>query len=269
MIRSLTWGPYESAVSMKLTPSSTALLTTRMASLRPAVSPQIPLPVSRIVPSPSRATRKSSPISNSPLRRAVSCSRFPDASIACPPFLLFVKSCVQEQRRVFHEELRVLVLRAVIGVGVDDQLRIRDVLLDDEGVDRGHDHIVAAVHDERWLLDRLQIVVGPVSLNAPLLHRFDLGGRHLVVHFGIAPLRTKMRALQKRPSRGLARLGRTELDCEPDVLGGIVGGAEEAPGSLGQRLHTLTAARAGADEDQLANEIRRLQRDFLRDHAAD
>jgi hypothetical protein len=34
---------------------------------------------------------------------------------------------------VFNEELRVLVVRAVIGVGVDDQLRIRHVLLHDEG----------------------------------------------------------------------------------------------------------------------------------------
>src|SRR6185436_17811481 len=83
-------------------------------------------------------------------------------------------SGVQEQRRVFNEELGVLVVRAMIGVGVDDQLSIRDVLLHDEGVDRGHDHIVAAVHDECWLLDRFQIIVGPLSLNAPLFHRFDL-----------------------------------------------------------------------------------------------
>src|SRR6202171_1967901 len=104
---------------------------------------------------------------------------------------------IQKESRVFNEELRVLVLRAVIGVGVDDQLRIRDVLLHDEGVDRGHDHVIAAVHDERWLRDRLQIVVGPLSLNAPLFQRFDLGGRYLVVHLGIAPILTKMRALQE------------------------------------------------------------------------
>src|SRR4030088_939091 len=66
---------------------------------------------------------------------------------------------VQKERRVFNEELRVLVLRAVIGVGVDDQLRIRDVLLHDEGVDCRHDHVVTPIHDECWLLDRLQIVV--------------------------------------------------------------------------------------------------------------
>src|SRR6202158_6026925 len=170
-----------------------------------------------------------------------------------PHLICFVwTSRVQKQSRVFNEELRV-----------------RDVLLHDERVHRGHDHVVAAVHDECWLLDRLQIVVGPLSLDAPLVHRFDLGGRHLVVHLGIASLLPKMRALQELPSRRLACRGRTEFDREPDMLWRIVGGAEEPPRSLGQQLHALTTARTCAIDDQLANEIGRLQSDFLRDHAAD
>src|SRR5258708_1094593 len=84
-------------------------------------------------------------------------------------------SALQKQSRVFNEELRVLVVRGVIGVGIDDQLRVRDVLLHDEGVDRGYVHVVTAVHDECWLLDRLQIVDGPLLLDAPLPNRFDLG----------------------------------------------------------------------------------------------
>src|SRR5260370_600737 len=110
-------------------------------------------------------------------------------------------SPIQKQSRVFNEELRVLVVRAVIGVGVDDQLRIRHVLLHDERVHRGHDHVVTAVHDECWLLDRLQIVVGPHLLDAPLAHRFDLGGRHLVVHLGIAALLPKLRAQLRQEGR--------------------------------------------------------------------
>src|SRR5689334_24996437 len=78
-----------------------------------------------------------------------------------------------------------------------------------------------------------------------------------------------MRALQELPSRRLACRGRTEFDREPDMLWRIVGGAKEPPCSLGQRLHSLTAARTCAIDDQPANEIRRLQSDFLRDHAAD
>src|ERR1700720_2501255 len=168
------------------------------------------------------------------------------------------------------EELRVLVVRAVIGVGVDDQLRIRHVLLHDERVHRGYVHVVTAVHDERWLLDRLQIVVGPVLLDAPIANRFDLGGRHLVVHFGIAALLPKMRALQVLPSRRPARRGRTEFDREPDTLGRILGVDTKEPiCSLGYQLHSLTAAWTCAIDDQPANEIGRLQSDFLRDHAAD
>src|SRR5438105_6300995 len=112
--------------------------------------------------------------------------------------------------------------------------------------------------------------VGPLLLDAPIANRLDLGGRHLVVHFGIAALLPKMRALQERPSRRLARRGRTEFDREPDTLGRIVGvGAKEPPCSLGYQLHSLTAARTCAIDDQPANEIGRLQSDFLHDHAAD
>src|SRR5271168_2036382 len=79
-----------------------------------------------------------------------------------------------------------------------------------------------------------------------------------------------MGALQVLPSRRLACRGRTEFDREPDTLGRIVGvGAKKPLCSLGYQLHSLTAARTCAIDDQPANEIGRLQSDFLRDHAAD
>src|SRR3979411_485816 len=101
---------------------------------------------------------------------------------------------------------------------------VRDVLLHDEGVDRGYVHVVTAVHDECWLLDRLQIVDGPLLLDAPPANLFDLAGLPLVVHFGIAALLPKMSALQELPSRRLARRGRTEFDREPEILGALVRG---------------------------------------------
>ena len=52
-----------------------------------AGSPQIPLPVSRIVPSPSRATRKSLAINNSPLRPAVSPPPFSDVFVGMRLFI--------------------------------------------------------------------------------------------------------------------------------------------------------------------------------------
>src|SRR6267143_3160288 len=85
----------------------------------------------------------------------------------------------------------------------------------------------------------------------------------------LLPLPT-MRALQVLPSRRLARRGRTEFDREPDTLGRIVGvGTKEPPCSLGYQLHSLTAARTCAIDDHPANEIGRLQSDFLHDQAAD
>src|SRR5579863_5284269 len=60
--------------------------------------------------------------------------------VAVTPAVLPSSSRVQKESRMFNEELRVLVVRAVIGIGVDDQLRIRHVLLHDERVHRGHDH---------------------------------------------------------------------------------------------------------------------------------
>src|SRR3979411_1852008 len=79
-----------------------------------------------------------------------------------------------------------------------------------------------------------------------------------------------MRALQERPPRLRACRGRTEFDREPDTLGRIVGvGAKEPPCSLGYQLHSLTAARTCAIDDHPANEIGRLQSDFLPAQAAD
>src|SRR5438093_3848864 len=79
-----------------------------------------------------------------------------------------------------------------------------------------------------------------------------------------------MRALQELPSRRLARRGRTEFDREPDIRGRIVGvGTKEPPCSVGYQLHSLTAARTCAIDDQSANEIGRLQSNFLCHHAAD
>src|SRR6202790_5126858 len=111
---------------------------------------------------------------------------------------------------------------------------MRDILLHDEGVDRGHYYVVTAVYDECWLLDRLQIAVGPLLLNAPLVHRFNLGGRNLVVHLGIAPLLTKRLGLQELQSSRLPRRGRTEEDREPEMLGRIIGGPEDPLCYLGQ-----------------------------------
>jgi hypothetical protein len=90
-------------------------------------------------------------------------------------------------------------------------------------------------------------------LDAPLVHRFNLGGRNVTVHLGIAPLLTKVLALQELPSSRLARLRPTEEDREPQMLGRIIGGAEDPLCYLGQRRHSLAAARTGAHQDLSRN----------------
>src|ERR1700733_199144 len=79
-----TLGPYESAVSIRFTPSSTARRSVASAAALSAGGPQIPVPVMRIAPYPNRLTVRSPPI-----------VRVPEAAaeIVCPlliKFLLFV-----------------------------------------------------------------------------------------------------------------------------------------------------------------------------------
>src|SRR5258705_875574 len=78
-----------------------------------------------------------------------------------------------------------------------------------------------------------------------------------------------MLALQALLSCCLARLGWTELCRKPAMLGGVIRGTEDPLCYLGQRRHSLAATRPRTHEDQLADESGCLQRDLLRDHAAD
>src|SRR5882672_3846142 len=92
----------------------------------------------------------------------------------------------------------------------------------------------------------------------------DLESFHILLHRVVGPMQS-----QKLKAQSLLLRGRTEFDREPDILGRIVGGTKEPPCSLRQQLHSLTAARTCAIDDQPANEIGRLQSDFLHDHTAD
>ena len=59
---------------------------------------------------------------------------------------LLILSALQELRGVLNKQLRVLVLRTMIAVGVQNELRVRQVLLKDERVHGIDEHVVAAVH---------------------------------------------------------------------------------------------------------------------------
>ena len=95
------------------------------------------------------------------------------------------------------EQLWVMVLRAVAGVGVEDQLGVGDVLLQDERVHGVDDHVLAAVHDQRWLADRLEVVVRPFELNAPFPQGFELGECYLFVDLGVSVLFSQAEPLEE------------------------------------------------------------------------
>ena len=86
-------------------------------------------------------------------------------------------------------------MRAVCGVRIDDQLRVRQVLLQDERVHRVNDQVGTAVYDQRRLSDGFQIIVRMLALRGPFGDGRSLRLRHLGIDLRIAILRTKPKAL--------------------------------------------------------------------------
>src|SRR5207245_6523942 len=146
-------------------------------------------------------------------------------------------------------------MRAVCGVRIDDQLRVRQVLLQDERVHRVNDDIIAAVHDQRRLLDSLQIVVRTLAWSGPLGDGRALCRRHLVVDFGVAILRAEPEAFQKCATRRLARLRRREENAEPEVIWFLVRGSEDLVAFRRTASHPLATARSGTQQYQAADEV--------------
>src|SRR5271166_123945 len=107
---------------------------------------------------------------------------------------------IEKDGRVLHEQLGVLVVRAVVGFGVKDELRVREVLLQDERVHRVDDHVGAAVHHKRRLTDVFEVIVGRLALRAPLGECLDLRGRDFLVHLGVAVFSTQPERFEKLPA---------------------------------------------------------------------
>src|ERR1700736_5821126 len=77
---------------------------------------------------------------------------------------LFLTSCVEEKFGVLDKQLRILVVDAMVGVGIEDELRIGDVLLQQVGVDGRDDDVVVAVDVQGRLTQILQVGVDLVLL---------------------------------------------------------------------------------------------------------
>src|SRR5260370_1988805 len=90
-------------------------------------------------------------------------------------------SALQELRDMLNKQLWVLVLRTMIAVGVQNELRVRQVLLEDERVHRINDHVVAAVHHERGLSNVLQVSIRIFRRSTPFLQCSYLRRSNFVV----------------------------------------------------------------------------------------
>src|ERR1700733_164391 len=103
----------------------------------------------------------------------------------------------------------------------------------------------------------------------PFCDGLSLRQRHLVIHFRIAVLRPEPEALEEFSAGRLARRRRREKYAEPQMIRILVTGAKNTVTLRGSALHTFAAARARADQNETANDIGRLQRNFLADESAD
>src|SRR5882762_6578748 len=86
---------------------------------------------------------------------------------------------------------------------------------------------------------------------------------------GSRALGAQPEALEELAAGGLALLGLREMHAKPEMIGLVIGGAEDFLRLRRERGHALATARAGADQDQPPHEVGRLKGDFLRDKAAD
>jgi hypothetical protein len=121
-----------------------------------------------------------------------------------------------------------LVVRAVRGIRVNDQLGIRQVLLQDERVHRVDDDVIAAVHHQCRLLDGFQIFVRTFTRCRPFGDGRALCRRDLVVDFRIAIRAAQVEAFEKLAARGLTGGRRRKENTEPQVIRRVVGRAEDA-----------------------------------------
>src|SRR6266446_5620794 len=160
----------------------------------------------------------------------------------------------------------------MVGVGIQDQLGVRHVLNEIKRIHCVNDYVVISAHDQRRLLDVLQIREALSWVRAPLADGSNLGWRNLVADWRIAVLSPREVTLQECSASRLARLRISKEDFQPQVFGWVVGRAKDCRrlrGDVALAISRLMVTRGGPDQDELANQVRTIERDLLRDHSAD
>src|SRR3954452_19144566 len=106
------------------------------------------------------------------------------------------------------------------------------------------DDVLAAIHDQCRLADRLQIFERLLLWCAPFADCFDLGWCDFLIHLGIAILGAQPEPLEQRAAASLASRRLSEMDGEPELVGWVVGGAEDPLRFVRAGSHALATARA-------------------------
>ena len=104
---------------------------------------------------------------------------------------------------MLHEQIGILIERAVVGIRIKDELGIRQVLLENVRVHRGYDDVVAALRDQRRLADVLQIVQDAIAVGGVFADRRALRQGGFLADLRIAVRAPKL-ALQEGEAGGLA-----------------------------------------------------------------
>src|SRR5258708_905612 len=106
---------------------------------------------------------------------------------------------IQKPRHVSDEQRRILVLRPVIGIGIEDELRVGQVALKNERIRGIDDHVMAAVDHQCRLGNLPEVVKRAPARNTPLADSCDLRRRDLFAHLRVAALLAQAEPLQECP----------------------------------------------------------------------
>src|SRR6202790_4650070 len=97
-----------------------------------------------------------------------------------------------------NEIFVILIPGAVVGVGIQDQLGLGHVLNEIKRIHGVNIDIVVSTHDQRRLLDVLQIGETLPAGTSPIGDGRELGRRNLVIDWSVAVFGAREGALQKR-----------------------------------------------------------------------
>ena len=119
---------------------------------------------------------------------------------------------IQETVCLEDKVIVILVPRTMIGVGIQNQLRVRQVLCQPKRVDGVDDHVMVSADDQRRLLNVLEVCKPLSWLVAPVTDRCNLCGRNFLTDGLVTILGARVVALEELASRRLALLGIREKD---------------------------------------------------------